>query len=132
MGRMQQGLGARTSESPEPEGSEPQDSVQEVKRLWAEDDWQDTPMIKDQMLQSMDDTSVPGGLWKMMEPQCRAFNLSKEDELKAYNEVLAGTVPSGAPSVIIFQQREEFFEGVFYGLLRWAKVKYRKVVREKK
>jgi len=86
-----------------------------------ETEWYDAASIADQ--RSRVPSSVQEGA-----PVAAIFNLSDQAQLEAYNRLLAGTVPEGAPSVEELSSRPAFHEGKWYVFLVYRKLRYRKLV----
>lgn len=83
--------------------------------------WSNIPQTKNQLEKE--------GMYAYGAPEARVFNISTDEGLKEYNELLAETGPSGKnmdgdPKVIIIQIKDRFHEGNFYVYALYRKVWY--------
>lgn len=77
-----------------------------------------TPVIKDQY------TKPVKGLVSFDPPITEVYDLSKKDELDAFNKLQAYTFPIEGPHVVILSERDEFYEGSFIKLVKYSYVWY--------
>lgn len=80
--------------------------------------WSSEPIIKDQFV-----SRIPG-LVKYDPPITAVFDLSDDDKLKEFNDLQAKTFPVEGPNVVIFNERDEFYEGKFIKLVKYSYVWY--------
>lgn len=77
-----------------------------------------TPVIKDQY------TKPVKGLVSFDPPVTAVYDLSNEEELKAFNKLQAYTFPIDGPHVTILSERDEFYQGKFIKLVKYSYVWY--------
>lgn len=88
------------------------------------DDWSDTPIIANQISQP--------DLWKPDHIEIKVFDLSKEDDVKAYGELMT-KIETGGANVFAQEHRVEKFDDVnnWKVFLRLLYVKYRRIIKPK-
>lgn len=64
------------------------------------------------------------GLFMLSEPQAKWFDLSKPDDLKAYNRLLKDVAPYDAPTVEIDKEVGQFHDGSYLNLVIYHRVWY--------
>jgi hypothetical protein len=86
--------------------------------------WSTTPTYVDQY------DKYPSSC-RMSSVQMEVFDVTDAKQLKALNTLMAGQEPRSAPSIMMVNKKENFFEGKWLVLIEYCRVEYKKLIKTK-